>query len=244
MRITYVVLTCEAYLKTRCRWMRDSWIRHVAKEDRVFFLSGSAHPSDQVVGWNTPDGYDGCAQKYLTFFREMPNDDTDWIVFVDDDTFVVPDRLRACLAHYDPGVSVWIGKRVPDGEVPYLSGGAGIVVSRALYSAVRSYLQSTSVALHTIYSDLELGRWVATRSGVTLISDLRFNSHPHTEEGDLRTAITFHYVTEALAQEYDRILLSGAFVKDLLEPPRLKENLQQPVNLRPVFRIPIRTKRV
>lgn len=43
---------------------------------------------------------------------------------------------------------------------------------------------------------------------------------------------------------YDNIERSRAFVKNLLEPPRLHQDIQQPVNLRPVFRIPIRTKRV
>ena len=43
---------------------------------------------------------------------------------------------------------------------------------------------------------------------------------------------------------YENIERSRAFVKDLLEPPRLQQDVQQPVNLRPVFRIPIRTKRV
>jgi GR25 family glycosyltransferase involved in LPS biosynthesis len=50
---------------------------------------------------------------------------------------------------------------------------------------------------------------------------------------------------------YENIERSRAFVKNLVEPlrlnqepPRLQQNVQQPVNLRPVFRIPIRTKRV
>jgi hypothetical protein len=44
--------------------------------------------------------------------------------------------------------------------------------------------------------------------------------------------------------EYTNIEASRAFVQNLLEPPRARQEVQQPVNLRPVFRIPIRTKRV
>lgn len=43
---------------------------------------------------------------------------------------------------------------------------------------------------------------------------------------------------------YENIEASRAFVKNLLEPPRPKQNVHQGINLRPVFRIPIRTKRV
>jgi hypothetical protein len=43
---------------------------------------------------------------------------------------------------------------------------------------------------------------------------------------------------------YENIERSRAFVQNLIEPPRARQEVQQPVNLRPVFRIPIRTKRV
>lgn len=60
----------------------------------------------------------------------------------------------------------------------------------------------------------------------------------------LATQLPGHSDIQAASVAYTNIEASRAFVQNLLEPPRARQEVQQPVNLRPVFRIPIRTKRV
>lgn len=242
MRIVYVVLTCKAYLATRCRWMRETWMPHVSEEDRILFLSGAADPSQDVVGWDTPDGYDGCPLKIWTFVREMPLEDADWVVLVDDDTFVFPDRLRACLTEYDASLPTWVGKYL-GGPIPTMSGGAGIALSRSLYALLRAYLLTTPAVFENIHGDVELGRWIMAIPETQTVHHTAFNSHSHWEEGNPQTAITFHYVTEPLARLYGRIL-SGLPPEDALWPSGMKQRGNQGVNARPMFRVPIRSKRV
>lgn len=60
MRTTYVILTCEAYLPTRCKAIRDTWLKNVSN---YVFLSAHPNEAENVLGWNTPDNYESCALK-------------------------------------------------------------------------------------------------------------------------------------------------------------------------------------
>lgn len=214
MKLLYVILTCQKYIPTRCKWVRDSWLRQLKPEDDYYFLSSVSDSANKVVGWNSLDTYEGCSQKYLAFFRNL-NTDADWIVFVDDDTFVFPNRLRTLLADYNSSEKLYIGKLL-DGPIPTMSGGAGFALSSKLYSEMQTYVRNNEIVLDFIYSDVTVGQWAKALSA-KYIWDKRFNSHPHTEEGNVNTAITFHYVDEPLFRQYFQISLKSFSINNLLK---------------------------
>jgi len=182
-----------------------SWVPKLTDGDSYMFLSSIADPPAKVVGWNSLDTYEGCSRKYLDFIKNKSLVDSDWIVFVDDDTFVFPKRIRDMLETYDPTNELYIGKLLY-GPIPTMSGGAGFCVSKALYAKLHSFVNTRNVILDHIYSDVTIAQWIQRIPTAIYVWDKRFNSHPHTEEGSIDTALTFHFVTEPLFRHYAQCL--------------------------------------
>jgi len=203
MTILYVILTCQKYLPTRCEWQKRSWLKNV---DNYVFISSTPDPDNRVVGWNTPDDYAGCAQKYVAFFKNTPPT-TDWTVCVDDDTFVFPKRLELLLTLADPSHPVCIGKVSTENKMypPYTSGGGGFAISRVLHERIHSYLNANSFVPMSIFGDVTMGEFVKLIGG-SFFHDDRFNIRPHTKTGSIRSAVTFHFVTETLFAYYSTLL--------------------------------------
>lgn len=213
MKLLYVILTCQKYLPTRCQWVRNSWLRQIKEQDDYCFLSSVPDLQNKIVGWNTLDTYEGCSRKYLEFFRNFTTN-ADWIVFVDDDTFVFPHRLRSLLRQNHPSEKLYIGKLL-DGPIPTMSGGAGFVLSSSLFSEMQTYVKTNDIVLDHMWSDVTVGQWAMALSA-KYVWDKRFNSQPHTREGNVNTAITFHYVDEPLFRQYFQISLSNFSINSLL----------------------------
>jgi len=205
MKLTYVILTCESYQTTRCEWVRQTWLRALCPDDTYMFLSSIPNPTANIVGWHSLDTYAGCSQKYLDFVRNIDLENSDWIVFVDDDTFVFPSRIRSMLETYMASEQLYIGKLL-NGPIPTMSGGAGFCISKALFREIQAYVREKPIQLNYIYSDVSIAQWIMQIPGAVYIWDRRFNSHPHTEEGSVETALTFHFVTEPLFREYYKYL--------------------------------------
>jgi len=67
---------------------------------------------------------------------------SDWFVFADDDTFIIPHALQALLSEYNPETSLLLGKGGKDCHK--MCGGAGFAVSRSLM--LRLYLCRDALA--------------------------------------------------------------------------------------------------
>lgn len=152
-------------------------------------------PLWNMVGWDTSDDYMSCSSKYIHFLRNFSLDEYDWVVFVDDDTFIVPRRLEPFLQTLDSDQSLYVGACCNDGWT-YMSGGAGFAVSRHLMQRLQSYVRSkTDSDVHTEeYSDKTFGCWVHT------IGDTEFLVRPEFH-GDYSIdyasdCFSCHYVTE------------------------------------------------
>lgn len=197
MKVTYVILTCEAYLPTRGKALRETWLRDVD----FWFLSAHENRAERVLGWNTDDSYASCVDKYVEFFTHVDLD-ADWIVFVDDDTFVYPDRLAAYLEGFDPTQRYYMGYRFPISASGGMSGGAGIVLSRPTYTAVCETLRTQAPERSSLYTDESLCAWVKTVPDVQFVSDDRFHWRSAGSVEEQRTAFTFHYASPALQHLY------------------------------------------
>ena len=193
MRICYIILTCEKYLDTRCNWVEDTWLKRIEPDDSYYFLSSIPNEERRILGWKTRDDYMGCSTKYYEFFKNHTVD-ADWIVLVDDDTFVFPEKMRRMLQAYTSTTELVIGKIIP----PYISmsGGAGVVLSSALYTRVCAHVRSTQGPDEPLQnSDVQLFNWLRVMGHSTFVWDRRFHANCHREDQDIHDAITFHYVT-------------------------------------------------
>lgn len=190
--VLYTILTCDAYYKTRCQWQKDTWLTQT--ENHVF-LGKQDNPEWNMVGWNTADNYDSCPIKLMNFVRHYklkPN--IEWVVIADDDTFIFPKRLEMFLGELDSTRLFYIGTTCNDGCV-FMSGGAGFVVSRALFNKLKEYsLSASDTELHrSKYSDLSFGHW-AIACNAEYIPNNRFHGDYKEEYGS--TEISCHYVTK------------------------------------------------
>jgi hypothetical protein len=192
MNVFYAIMSCNGYLNSRCQWQKDTWLKHV---QNWTFIGPQMRPSHNMVGYNTADDYNSCPIKILKFIQnyDVPAH-IDWVAFVDDDTFIFPQRLHQVLATYDASQNLYIGSLL-NNDWHYMSGGAGFVVSRALYNLLRGYVNSHSneELLVTSWSDKTFGRWVSNFD-VKFIHNERFKLD-YAKEYALE-CISCHYVTK------------------------------------------------
>lgn len=220
----YIVLSCEQYLKTRARWQRDTWLPTIPS---FVFLTGAIQTTEpNVFPTSAHDGYDSCPTRYFQYIREHDLSD-DWVIFADDDTFMFPCRLESYLKTLNPDRRFYIGRELNGG---YMSGGAGFVLSRAAYAALRGYLLNTpkEKVMFDRHGDVTMGLWMKELKDLNRINSNLFNccTHTHSESSNLDTAFSYHYVTEDLFTFYGELLKKGDSVV-----PDARDDVQERVPL-------------
>jgi hypothetical protein len=211
-KIAYIILTCEKYLNTRVKWQVKNCFRYVNKLN-CYYISGNPHilKYARIYGWNTKDDYKSCPDKYIAFFKNL-NLNYDWYVFLDDDTFVYPERLEYLLNSLDKNDNLYIGYLLTHlRELNYMSGGAGFIISRPTYLLIRSFINNSCINYiqqqfyEQIYGDVSFGIWIKLineklstekKEPIQLINDLNFQPNIHINKEQLNECITFHYVTK------------------------------------------------
>jgi hypothetical protein len=234
MRVAYLILTCEKYKDTRRVWQRNTWLRQVNPND-YFFLTANKNPDDiNTSGWGAPDDYASAPLKYYHFLKHMPLDEYDWIVFCDDDTFIFPKRLESYLAIKHPYELLYIGRCIDfvpielnagnrvNRPMKYMSGGAGFIVSQALYTLIHNHVkQNTPLSMdgetlveHTegfpVYGDVYIGAIIEQiKQQVKHIELPYLNYSSTTDMYPIEDAISFHYATEEIFKLYGSFLDSA-----------------------------------
>lgn len=194
MKICYIILTCENYLSSRAKFLLETSLKNVNSTDIYFLSCKSIKPN--IYGWNTDDNYESCPLKYVRFFQNMTID-YDWYFFMDDDTFVFPDRLNSFVEQFIKSDSLYIGNRCKSYSFPlYMSGGAGFLLTRSLYLKLLDYIRqkSDNELVTSIYGDYSLGLWMSNITDIKLIDVDLFNPTLHDNEEQLKNCISFHYL--------------------------------------------------
>ncbi len=200
MKVLYIILSCDAYVPTRCEWVRRTWLRDC--EYRI--LASTPNPSKGVVGWNTKDDYMNVPWKYIEFFKN-DSTDADFYMFCDDDTFVYTDRLESYLTRFDPSKCLYIGYEQVHPDLRVMSGGAGFVLSRTSMNLIREMIRTTPIGRIHIphHSDIAISLWIRPFNPIR-VHESRFHTQTHSADDELDTAFTFHYVTEPLMTFYSQ----------------------------------------
>jgi hypothetical protein len=215
--ICYIILTCEKYLPTRAAWQRENCFKHVNSKN-LYYISCKPGPNS-VYGWNTTDDYISCPLKYIEFFRNMDLD-YDWYVFIDDDTFIFPDRFSKMLAEFDSTKTLYIGIQL-EHMLPfkYMGGGASFTLSKSTYKLVKNYVLNSDIDSIKkydgvmIHGDVTMGQWIINinkqyENIVEYVSlPLKLSSNPHKDDNELINKCSFHYVnTEELFILYGKYI--------------------------------------
>jgi hypothetical protein len=194
MKICYIILTCEPYLSTRVKFLLETSLKNVNPTDIYFLSCKSIKPN--IYGWDTADNYESCPLKYVRFFQNMTID-YDWYYFMDDDTFVFPERLNNFVEQFIKSDSLYIGNRCKNYSFPlYMSGGAGFLLTKPLYLKLVDYIRqkSDNELITHIYGDYLMGLWISNITDTNLIDIDLFNPTLHDNEDQLKNCISFHYL--------------------------------------------------
>jgi hypothetical protein len=210
-RIAYVILTCEKYWNTRVVWQkRTSFAR---KNVDLFYLGHMMNPEKRLFSWGAADDYNSLPHKLYDGIKYMDLASAyDYIMILDDDTYVYHDKLLEYLKGYDPKESLAIGRlldHIAHTEYGmYLSGGAGMVITSALYQQLHEMLNQKRMEESITHwcADICLGQWIKSLKNHAFVNCLRFHTDlvPFTND-----AITYHH----LKTEEDYYQLSGQKVE-------------------------------
>jgi len=216
-KIAYIILTCEKYMNTRVKYQKETFLKDV----NYYYISYKMDENNNIYGFDTDDSYDSCPNKYLNFIRTI-NLVYDWYIFIDDDTYVFPDKLVEFLTHFDSQQCYYMGVDFSQtGILTHYSGGAGFLLSNPTYTLLKKYLQNEKtiedykkeyVTLYPnnslIHGDVFMAMWI---SETNKINDLQiqyvnigdyFHAYPNKDPSFYKKMITLHYLKEDDYQFY------------------------------------------
>lgn len=227
--IEFIVLTCDLYLDTRVKSIKNTWGKNV----NIKYLSDTPLEEKNIIGYNTQKNYNGIYDKYYNFFKKNDFTKFDYYFFVDDDTFVnlnnlsklyLPSKNEAfftgrLLCLNENGTDLWgnqTGTNVKQiyGEnvqlpLYYTSGGSGFIISQNGCLLIQNYLNKVNNPPKCIFGDVSVGFW-CRNSGVKLIPNDNFwwDTHEKLLSNSWEkyytdiNSITYHYVNEQMMPIY------------------------------------------
>ena len=142
--------------------------------------------------------YHSNEEKFVNIFNRLEQSSHEWYMFIDDDTWVntklLSERINLLNRSVVHGqkINCWPG----DYSLYYLSGGAGILIHRDLYSAYRGRLNN----YRSGYSDVSLGLFMRDQKIPCVNEDGFFSQPPSfylkggSEQEIVENSISFHYI--------------------------------------------------
>ena len=217
MRIAYIILTCEKYESTRIAWQKVTVFPGVDPAD-IFYLGSRMNEKERVFSWGAKDDYLSLPYKIVDFFRHAKLG-YDWYFFMDDDTFLLTNRLQMHVdkmtinPHEDLYSEGYILTHLAHTEWgAYYSGGAGTLLSAALYEAVQDMVNKFPKDYEAPHwcADITFGLWINSIPG----SKMTHNSNYHYDRANdnkdnMIEALTFHHLSNRDDFIWHRHLLSS-----------------------------------
>lgn len=138
MRIAVLICSCHRNRHKRGA-VRDTWVKRLTPDMPYFFYVGRVNGvvalmteplEPDVVMFDDLDGYYDLPPKTHAAITLAVNKITfDWLIRVDDDTFLVPERLPGLIADMASYGAAYFGSERCRDDM-YATGGAGVVLSR------------------------------------------------------------------------------------------------------------------
>ena len=191
MRIAVLICSCRAYAHKRVA-QRDTWLRKLTPDMPYFFYVGRGEGAVEpdVVEIDALDGYNDLPPKtHLAIRHAVSTLEFDWMIRLDDDTFMAPERLPGLIG---PATSQYIGS--DRCYVPmYATGGAGVILSRALAELVAAQPTPGSCPQNPDQDDGWIGL-VVRNAGHKLFWTPRLHHERAMRPGPHNDLVTGHWV--------------------------------------------------
>lgn len=219
MKICYIIKTCDKYLDTRILYQANSFIKNININD-IYYLTSKPDISKRHFGWNTNDSYEHLTLKIINFLYNIDIPNYDWYIFIDDDTFVFNERLENFLTNYDPKSNYYIGKEldhIKNDFCLYMSGGAGYILSNSLFILLKNHIISNGLERSFKHwcEDLNTGliiKEISKNNQIVRVNDVNFHTNVHSNELELKTAITFHRVITKEQYDFYTITMNDKYI--------------------------------
>ena len=208
--IYYAILTTYRNHRTRCATILATWGTQVPAGHLTFY-SDQPDSSLPVVALSNVSTYVDAQDRFTYLImphavERMEALGTNWLAWLDDDTWLWPENLHALLAQHDPTSWVWLGQQCPPlrNKLAFC-GGAGFAMSYPLAAAGACVAPAcTADALVEIPYDRRMGVCFEQLLGVRVTDRIEFNSQPpqfyatgigrRDRPKGYGHAATFHYV--------------------------------------------------
>ena len=215
--IIFMVMTGEAYLRTRCDVIMCTF-GVTLQPSRLFFVGETSSdgrlPIYDVVKPGTSRPVDrprsmqklgeGLAMLLQKISQSSDYNNVEWIMVMEDDTFVLPVNLQKVLAEYDSRLPVIIGRTTCGVG---FCGGAGYAISRGLFVRLPRFIRKCRAHGGLHQSDQFVPNCIRNKVKVDFINRPEFHSEPPgadpTEPGyrdhpdGFRHAVSYHYIRPA-----------------------------------------------
>lgn len=188
--VLYLVVTGAAK-RERANVIQKTIGKHVTAPDRMVFVSDEESdelPMYKVISIpNTTKPLRAYKMSQLKWvygvILSYSLTPFDWLVFLDDDTFMILYAFKELLSQYDSNNSILIGKRGADCH--FICGGAGFAISRSLHQRLqprtRDLEQHFEDALRrgeNYQSDVVLSHYIMNRNLGTLVHSPHLKNFP------------------------------------------------------------------
>lgn len=206
MNILYNILTCEKFLNTRCKLIKDSWLKNLDEKDEYVFLSSKENLDENIIGYNTEDDYDNATYKYIEFFKNYElSKNIDFIFFCDDDIYIFTRELKKVLLNA-PNIQAIGYKNIinptkilkDNGKIKFpmvsLAGGAGFGISKDAFCKIKNYILTENYPIF-LHGDVSIASWINENNiPVEYRNDiLRYDPPDGVRDNEIKDKITYHY---------------------------------------------------
>ena len=198
-KVLYIILHTKKH-ESRFNNLVNTWLQG---QDYVFY-SDHEDLENNIIKVTDDDSYHSNEPKFISVVNTLPEEylNYEWYFFVDNDTFVNTKKLESILDSLNPkvlhGQKIYSWSR--DKSMPYLSGGAGILVHHTMYPHMRENLRNYG----TGYSDVSLGCYMK-EYGIECVDDglcwSQPPSHWRINMSEINHHVSFHYI-----QKYDEMM--------------------------------------
>lgn len=203
MRIAYIVLTCRQYQLTRTAWQKATIFSGTDRSD-IYYLGSCNDEGERIFSWGAKDDYLSLPYKVLDFFKHSALD-YDWYFLMDDDTYVLTNRLQKHVDQLsvDPQEELYSEGFILDHLAhtewgAYYSGGAGTLFTSAMYKALQEKIRELPkdyVVPHWC-ADITLGLWINELPNSKMIHNTNYHySRANEYKDNLVEALTFHHLS-------------------------------------------------
>jgi hypothetical protein len=138
-RILFLILASHKHID-RLQAVIDTWVQEI-EPPHYYRIIGDEKLAEQfknvlICTKAEDDHYDRLPRKMVAAFRLVLEDNNwDFMIKVDDDTFAVPNRIVMMLRNYKPKESHYIGHSIGWG---YAQGGGGYILTRPALRTIES----------------------------------------------------------------------------------------------------------